>query len=210
MISLNNIIRRQPRPCETARAGWLAAAILPLLAGAAAAGTIHETDPDTGLEAWRHQGREISLEFIQRLPDQSRAYFQGRGFSPEDAEPIAASCIFQTIIRNTAPPGGGDVVLDLSRWEVRPAQGTAHPPKLEKAWEPEWETREVPQAARIAFRWSLFPSHQRFAPGDWNMGMVSMDLPVGARFDLEVRWTRDGEPRSMVIPDMRCAPDRHI
>jgi hypothetical protein len=173
-----------------------------------AASVEHSRDQATGLETWQWHGDGASLTFNQLLPDQSRAYFQGRGFPPEHAEQVALACVFQTIIRNRA-----DAVVplevDLSQWRVIPVQGNPRPPQLQSDWQAQWERRRIVQSARLAFRWSLFPTRQTFQPGDWNMGMVTFGLTPGEAFDLELTWHEGTEPRRWRLEDMRCAPDQH-
>lgn len=161
----------------------------------------------SGLPGWRWQSDGAAFTFNQRMPDQTRAFFQGRGFLAEQAELLARDCVFQAIIRNDAA-ATAPLVLDLAEWRVLPAGGTAQSLKLEAEWQKEWEQRQVSQAARIAFRWALFPTEQSFEPGDWNMGMITLGLPPGSRFELEVVWRRNGETRRQRFPGMYCAADR--
>lgn len=163
------------------------------------------TEEGSGLPGWRWEGDGASFTFNQRLPDQTRAFFQGRGFLPEQAEPLAADCVFQAIIRNHAA-ASTPLELDLAEWRVIPAEGTTQPLRLEAQWQKEWERRGVTQPARIAFRWSLFPTRQRFEPGDWNMGMITIGLPPGSHFDLEVVWHAGNEQRHQRFTALRCAP----
>jgi len=170
-----------------------------------AAGVRHSEDPDTGLQRWQWEGSAAAITLTQRLPDQTRAFFQGRGFAAEDAEPLAADCLFQAEIRNRSE---ATMSLALDRWRVTAASGQPQPIRLEAQWQEEWAEREVPQAARIAFRWSLFPTRQTFAPGDWNMGMVTMGLSEGDRFDLLIPFTIDGSQHQVTLEGLQCAPDR--
>ena len=180
-----------------------------LFAANATAEPEKHVDPETGLVGWEWQDDDVSITLNQRLPDQSRAYFQGRGFRSEAADRIAESCVFQAIIRNRADP---PVVmqLNLADWRVHQAGESVRPLRLESEWQPEWERRDVGQAARIAFRWSLFPTVQTFQPGDWNMGMITIGLHPGESFDLEVVWRQDEVPRRVSFGGMRCAPEREI
>lgn len=175
---------------------------------AVAVGVEHSRDQATGLETWQWHGEGASFTFNQLLPDQSRAYFQGRRFQPGDAERVALACVFQTIIRNPAD-AAVPLDLDLSEWRVVPAHGKPRPPPLEIDWQAEWERRQVSQSARVAFRWSLFPTRQTFQPGDWNMGMVTFGLPPGSHFDLDLTWRQGDKPRRLRLDEMRCAADRH-
>lgn len=186
----------------------IALQVLLFASGAVAADAEHSRDPETGLESWQWQGDAgASFTFNQRLPDQSRAYFQGRGFQPADAEPVAMACVFQAIIRNRAD-AIAPIDLELSGWQVIPLQGSPRPPRLEADWQREWERRQISGPVRTAFRWSLFPTRQTFQPGDWNMGMVTFGLPPGDSFDLELTWNQDGKPRRVRLESMRCAPDQ--
>lgn len=158
----------------------------------------------SGLPGWRWEDTVVSFTFNQRLPDQTRAFFQGRGFLPEQAEPLAHDCVFQAIIRNSAT-AATPMEIDLAQWRVIPDAGAAQPLRLESQWQQEWEQRRVAEAARIAFRWSLFPTRQTFEPGDWNMGMITLGLPPGSRFELDVVWRAGNQILHQRFPGMHCA-----
>ncbi len=177
-----------------------------LTCGPAIAEVQQVSEEGSGLPGWHWQGEGASFTFNQRLPDQTRAFFQGRGFLPEQAEPLARDCVFQAIIRNGAE-AAAPLALNLAEWRVTPAAGSAQPLKLEAHWQEEWEHLGVSQPARIAFRWSLFPTEQRFAPGDWNMGMITLGLAPGSRFDLEVVWRSGAQEKRRRFSAMQCAAD---
>lgn len=181
--------------------------ILLLSATPALAAVQQTAEEGSGLPGWQWQGYGASFTFNQRLPDQTRAFFQGRGFLPEQAEPLAADCVFQAIIRNGAE-AAAPLTLNLTEWRVTPAGGSAQPLKLEAEWQEQWEHLGVSQPARIAFRWALFPTEQHFAPGDWNMGMITLGLPPGSRFDLEVVWRSGAQEKRQRFPAMQCATDQ--
>jgi hypothetical protein len=171
--------------------------------------TERRTDPESGLASWRLVFEELSLELVQRLPDQTRAFFLARGFGAPEVERIATSCVFQSIIGNAAQgPGGAEIKLDLSRWRVVSSGGEGGL-RLREDWEAAWAGTEVSEAARIALQWSLFPTLQRFRPGDYNWGMISFGLPPGTRFELELRWRRDDEERSARLAGIECPRDLH-
>jgi hypothetical protein len=181
---------------------WLIGLIFPVCA--AAQGAREYTDADTGLDAWEWSGEGIKLQQIQRIPDQTRAFFLGRGFTREEAEHIASACVFQSVFYNQ---GEQPVTLDLAEWQVR-AGNEIKPLKLTADWQQEWAARDSSQEARIAFQWSLFPNLQEFAPGDWNMGMVTYPVAHGDSLDLLVVW-HSGETRHEAwLPGLRCAEDK--
>lgn len=174
------------------------------LFGAASAEVVTQKDPDTSLLSWVWREQGISVELVQRLPDQTRAFFLGRGFDVEDADRVGRACVFQTIFRND---GTLPVAYDLDDWAVR-YQGGQLPLQTREIWDREWLTKGVGQAARIAFRWSLLPTRQRFEPGDYNWGMTSFGLPPGESFDLGLVVHIDGARIAGEIPALVCAADR--
>jgi len=164
-------------------------------------------DEATGLAYWHYTGDGVSFKLVQRLPDQTRAFFLARGFGAREADEIARACVFQTIFRNTDGPGfPGAIEYDLADWRIRHS-GRWRPLKAKAAWERQWQERGVAQAPRIAFRWSLLPTRQHFDPGDYNWGMSVYGLPPGSVFDLQLHWVRQSVPYTVVLEDIQCPPD---
>ncbi len=169
--------------------------------------TLHERNPDSGLESWKTARNGVVVELTQLTPDQSRAFFMGRGFAREDAGHYATACVFMTVLRNDAAPAA--IHYRLAEWRaVVPGRG-GQPPKLKEDWMAEWTARGLPAAQKIAFEWSQFPSEQTFEPGDWNQGMSTFMLPPGGRFDLVLRWTVQGRNEEHILKGVRCAQDRN-
>jgi len=169
----------------------------------------HSVDSETQLESWKIDDNGMQLELIQRLPDQSRAFFQGRGFTSKVADDISKSCIFQVIARNSkAKKNGLPITVRLQEWLVvfnEQQQGI----KLKEAWDADWSINEVNKAARIAFRWATFPTEQTFdAGGDYNWGMISIGLTPGDKFDLKVNWTEDKQQKNQWLKNLKCPTDR--
>lgn len=155
-----------------------------------------------GARTWRWSGHGVQVRLTHIVPDQLRGFFQARGFKPKDTEIIAAACVFQTVVRNETK--GSVVISDLKLWQVMTA-GKKQSLLMREYWEQVWKTRQVPQAARLAFRWAWFPTEQRFHHGDWNMGMSSYGLPPGSKFDLILDFEIDGKRISGRIENIECA-----
>jgi hypothetical protein len=173
----------------------------------AAAEVVRSADGATGLAKWSFTAGDVEIELIQRLPDQTRGFFQARDFPAAVADEIARNCIFQTIIRNrSASDAGRPVAIDLETWRIRhdKAEGGM---KLKESWLASWPEATVGQAARLAFQWALFPTRQEFLPGDYNWGMTAYGLPAGSVFDLLVVWNSGGVADSGWIRGIECAPD---
>lgn len=174
-------------------------------AGAAPSPVSSGTDPESGLSYWAYRDGGISVRLVQRLPDQTRAFFLARGFDRDAAEAIALGCVFQTIVGN-ADPKGRVIDYDVGQWRVHVA-GRSRPVRPKSQWQQEWVARGLPEPARIAFRWALLPTRQRLASSDYNWGMSAFDLPPGQAFDLELVWRRGEEERRGMIKALRCAAD---
>lgn len=167
------------------------------------------TDEDAQLPFWEWRDDATSIRLVQRLPDQTRAFFMARGFSKEHAEIIAQRCIFQTVYKNISTPATPSVIeYDLTQWKVH-YKGEQRALKVKEDWQQEWRAAKVPQAMQIAFLWSLIPTQQRYEPQDYNWGMTSYDLPPGEKFDLQLVWRQNGTQRTAYIRNIQCAPDIH-
>lgn len=178
---------------------------LPLSAAASPANK-HYRDARTGLDAWQVEDAGVRIQLIQRLPDQTRAFFLGRGFPKAAAERIAQRCVLQTIVTNTAGPHAAPIHVDLHDWAFRSQDGF-QPLLLKAQWQQQWKRLDVPHPARLAFQWALFPTRQVFTPGDWNMGMTTYPVAPGTRIEVRARWTREGRSHTALIGPLRCAPD---
>jgi hypothetical protein len=166
------------------------------------------TVPETGLRYWEWQGQGALFRLTQRLPDQTRAFFLARGFATADADYLARNCVFQTLFKNTDPPGGATLAYDLHQWKVH-AEGTTQGVLTRERWNDIWDARGLSQPARIAFEWSLLPTRQRYQPADYNWGMTSFGLQPGTRFDLDFFYEREGTRNAARLEGVECPADVH-
>lgn len=168
------------------------------------------TDEVAQLPFWEWRTETISVRLVQRLPDQSRAYFTARGFSKEHAETIAQSCVFQTIFKNTAKGGSEHLIqYDLSKWKII-ANRQNYKLKMREQWMQQWDKVGVSTKAKVAFKWSLLPTQQIYKAQDYNWGMTLYGLPPASRFDLLMVWEENGAEKSVIIKNLECAPDVHL
>ena len=168
------------------------------------------TDELAQMPYWELRAEALTFRLVQRLPDQTRAYFSGRGFSKEDAEFIAGYCVFQTVFTNTASAESQRLIqYDASKWLVF-YKDKQQPPMLRENWRSVWQQRQAKSPQRIAFEWSLLPTRQQYQPSDYNWGMTVYKLPHGANFDLKLVWMLDGEEKNATIKNLQCAKDIYI
>lgn len=164
-------------------------------------------DAEANLPYWEFTAPGISLRLVQRLPDQTRAFFMARGFSREAVEQVAQSCVFQTVFKNTSNTTDPDPLeYDLRDWVIQ-SGGVRQGMQTREDWAVVWTEQDAPKPARIAFEWALFPTRQVYNPGDYNWGMSIFDLVPGSRFDLSITWKQYGTLHTAHIEDMQCAPD---
>lgn len=164
-------------------------------------------DAEAGLPFWELHAPDMTLRLVQRLPDQTRAFFMARGFARDDIELVADNCVFQTVFRNVAEgDDASPLEYTLEDWIVT-STGNERRMQTREHWAEEWARRGVARQARIAFEWALYPTRQIYNPGDYNWGMSVFGLKPGSRFDLAVVWRQGGERRSARIEDLQCAPD---
>jgi hypothetical protein len=174
------------------------------------AGVITGTDETAGLPFWEWRNDDMTLRLVQRLPDQTRAYFAGRGFQGAEVETIASYCVFQTVYTNISSASDKRVIEhDIRDWRVH-YQGKTLTIQPREDWQSVWRSKGVGQAQIVAFEWSLLPTRQRFEAGDYNWGMTFVNVPHGASFDLDIHWKVDGEPQKARLPSVTCAKDEYI
>jgi hypothetical protein len=168
------------------------------------------TDEQAQLPYWQWQDEVVSIRFVQRLPDQTRAYFAGRGFQGDDVKLIAEHCIFQTVFKNIATPQSKtSLEYDVDKWYAV-VDGKKIGLKMREAWQAIWEARKAGPAQKIAFEWSLLPTRQRYLPSDYNWGMSVFPIAHGATFDLMLSWRINGKSTAATIKGMQCAKDIYI
>lgn len=178
--------------------------LIPLLCGAE---VLRSANEENGLEKWHFIDRDIEIELVQRLPDQTRALFMNHAFSREVIEQLALSCMFQTIIRNTGKSGAEQTIsIDLTQWRMQHAGKTSGILQKEPLLA-SWSDEDADAAAKLVIRWGMFPTQQEYLPGDYNWGLTAYGIPPGSRFDLAVTWQEDEVQRRGEIKDIMCAPD---
>lgn len=170
--------------------------------GSEAQAGVHED----GRRYWRLDDRGFRVELVQLQPDQVRAFYIARGFTSEQAEPLARTCLMQLVIENGQPQGQAAIAVPLAQWRIATSEGL-QPLRLKESWEPLWQRLNVAAPAQLAFQWALFPNEQAFHPGDRNWGMLSTGLAAGSRFDLILGWRQGGQTKTATVKALQCAAD---
>jgi hypothetical protein len=188
----------------------LSLTLLTIWTAAAGASTDISVDAETGLATWQTETAGIQVRLTQISPDQARAFYQARGFSPAAAERYVAECVFMTVVRNV---GDTPIRHRLADWRYTAAGQPPRAIRSKTEWERLWQQHGVHEPSRIAFNWAQFPATQTFAPGDWNQGMTSYSVARGGQFDLRFVWrtvtgmNAGGKTHSGTLEQVRCADD---
>jgi hypothetical protein len=168
-----------------------------LLAGTAAA--------QEGMEM-RYLVRQgaVALGVNPLTPATRQAFYAARGFTATAIRPYAEACGFSFGLRNATHRS---IRAALADWHAVGADGTRIAFTLPEIWDARWEKAGVPPAARIAFKWAQFQANNVFEPGDWIMGMATLERAPAAPFRLVARYRDEKENHEIVLDKLECAHD---
>jgi hypothetical protein len=168
--------------------------------------TRHSVAADTGLSTWEVDTRGVHLRLTQISPDQARAFMLGRGLDENSVEEFARTCVFMSVVRNDSKQ---PINYCLAEWRYAPKGKSAQLMLTKHDWLARWEPRKLAKPARLAFEWSQLPVEQTFAPGDWNQGMTTFELPSGSSFDVHYRWWQAGNIHEGILQNVQCPARAH-
>lgn len=153
---------------------------------------------------WKHRATQGTATLTANpLGAASRAaFYLARGFSEDAIRPYAQACGFSFGLRNH---GAATLATRLTDWHTVGTDGGQIALRLPEAWDAQWERAGVPQAARIAFRWAQFQTENIFEPGDWIMGMATLETPPPAPFRLIARYRDSKGNHEIVLDQLACA-----
>ncbi len=131
------------------------------------------------------------------------AFYAGRGFSQKQIVPYSHTCVFTTFLRNDNAKGtihfvrkNWFVLKDANRFYI----------KNNAYWLKKFKNTKVKMSSKIAFVLGQIPEEQSYATGgDWNEGMLNVDLPLGSKFDLKINWDIKGKKYELTMHDVKCA-----
>ncbi|MBI4756738.1 MAG: hypothetical protein HY778_15240 [Betaproteobacteria bacterium] len=155
---------------------------------------------------WRHRATQGAVMLTANaLGTASRtAFYTARGFSEATIRPYAQACGFSFGMQN----GGAQALTTrLEDWHAIGADGRRVALRLPQAWDAEWAKAGVPPAARIAFRWAQFQADNRFEPGDWIMGMATLETAPSGPFRVVARYRDEKGNHELVLDPLACARD---
>ncbi|MDP2794885.1 MAG: hypothetical protein Q8O25_12550 [Sulfurisoma sp.] len=177
---------------------WLVVFALSAAAGLAAGA-------DDAIE-WRHRATQGAVTLTANpLGVASRtAFYAARGFSATTIRPYAQACGFSFGMQNG---GSATLATRLADWHAVGKDGRRIALRLPQAWDATWQKADVPQAARIAFRWAQFQAENFFEPGDWIMGMATLEASPSGPFRLVARYRDNKGNHEIVLDELACAHD---
>lgn len=162
--------------------------------------------PTSETAVWRWQADGLRFETAALPPDRVRSFMAARGFGEAARDlVIDEGCIFRSAIGNlSSTPGAPQITLDQREWRVF-VNGEVRRLRMRPDWPAVWDRLNVAKSPRVAFNWALFPPQQRFAPVDYNWGLLSFGLQPGTRFDVEIVWREGDQRRTARFENLECA-----
>lgn len=132
------------------------------------------------------------------------AFYVARGFASDVIRPYTQTCGFSFAMKNL-----GSAILNtrLAEWRAISEDGQSAGMRLPIEWDRRWVTAQVSEAARIAFRWAQFQAENTFEPGDWIMGMATLDAPLSGSFRLTARYHDGKGVHEITLNNLVCNRD---
>ena len=139
---------------------------------------------DTKSEPATYTGQSLVLHAQARTPDQTTAFYIGRGFPAAMLKEFNKACFVTVSMRHTRP----DVVwLEPARWRLRDARGHIIKRHDRHYWNRVWKTINAPHAHRATFGWTQLPESRDLQPDEPVGGNITIVPPTGP-FSLEFRF----------------------
>lgn len=153
---------------------------------------------------WRHRATQGAVTLSANpLGFASRtAFYTARGFAVDEIRPYAQACGFSFRMQNA---GTASLSTRLADWRAVTADGRVARLRLPAEWDLQWVKTQVPEAARIAFRWAQFQAENVFEAGDWIMGMATLDAPLPGSFRLIARYHDEKGGHEIVLDNLVCS-----
>jgi hypothetical protein len=152
---------------------------------------------------WEKTEHGVTFSLKQLYPDQVNAFYIGRGFTKEQIRPYAEKCVYTAIFRNDTAIGR--IHFLRKNWKITNKDQEKNITE-NSVWLNLFKSENVKPSALIAFRLSQLPEEQEYDPnGDWNQGMLSIDIPIGTIFEITVNWDIKGSPYKLKLKGVHCA-----
>lgn len=155
---------------------------------------------------WRHRASRGAVTLMANpLSSVSRmAFYESRGFRTEQILPYVKTCGFSFGMQNGNALA---ITTSLRDWRAVGADGRQVGLRLPETWDADWDKSAVSQPARIAFRWAQFQTENTFEPGDWIMGMATLESPLPGKFRIVARYRDTKGDHEIVLDKLACVRD---
>jgi len=146
----------------------------------------------------------VALGVNPLSPSTRMAFYVARGFTEAMIRPYTAACGFSFGLQNATDRR---IEASLPDWQVIGTDGARVAFTLPETWDVQWERASLPSAARIAFKWAQFQTHNVFEPGDWIMGMATLESEPKSPFRLVAHYRDAKGNHELVLDKLECARD---
>lgn len=150
-----------------------------------------------------YEDEDFYLRFVFRTPEQTAAFYEGRGFPKVAINRIVQSCYVTVILKSRTD----DIIwLELDNWEFKTNNKKIQ--RYQRAyWEKQWQEVNLKQAFRSTFGWTLLPEVRELQPAESVSGNITLTAQTEP-FSLSMRFARGknkkGKMKTLRLNDLYC------
>jgi hypothetical protein len=147
----------------------------------------------------------ITFSITVRTPDQTRAFYTGRGFADAAITELSSKCLLTVGIRNNRT----DIVwLEPAKWEFKTVHGVNVARITRDEWDMRWQQLNIPLANQATFGWTQLPESRDLYPGETVGGNLAVEPPaepftVSATFATGAN--KNGTPIKFTTAPLTCS-----
>jgi len=133
----------------------------------------------------------------------AQAFYSGQGFSQKQIKAYTDTCVFTVTLKNN----NKDEQINFKRvnWYATYKNEKFYL-KDTNYWMDIFKKENINMAQEIGFKFAQIPDEQTYEPnGDWNRGMLSINVPHTSVFDLTINWNKKGKQHELTVKKISCA-----
>ena len=133
----------------------------------------------------------------------AQAFYNGQGFSEQQIKPYTNTCVFTVTLKNINK--NDQIHFKRTNWFAL-KDGKKYFIKDTAYWFEKFKNSNITMSQKIGFRFAQIPEEQTYEPnGDWNRGMLSVNIPHKSVFDFTINWDIKGKQHELTIKNISCA-----
>jgi len=132
-----------------------------------------------------------------------QGFYSGQGFSQNQIKAYTKTCVFTVTLKNNNK--NEQINFKRTNWYASYKKKKIYV-KDTKYWMDIFKKEKITMAQKIGFKFAQIPDFQTYEPnGDWNRGMLSINVPHKSTFDFTINWNIKGKQHELTIKKINCA-----